>query len=275
MDEAKAGEGVGVGEGERRWVEVDDIRIHYRECGPERPGPQGDPAPLVLVHGGFATADSWQAQIEAFRVQHRVIAPDSRAHGRTSDAAAPLTYERLADDLAGLLDALAIERANFIGWSDGGVSSLLLALQRPERVEQLVLLGTPYHIDNYRTPAAQLLGPAIGLIEHGVGVPGFNPRDLYRECAPDPEHWPDFVAKMRTMWLSSPTLGEEDLARVSARTLVVGVDHDEFLAPAVFERTAAAIPHAELGVIEGGNHFVAMQQPEETNALILEFLAKG
>ncbi len=117
------------------YAELDEIRMFYREGGAGQP--------VLLAHGGFANCDSWSQQFPALTQHHRVIAPDSRGHGRTGDGPGPISYPRLAEDWLALLDQLSIDRAIFIGWSDGGTASLHLAIHHPDRVRGLVLIGAP------------------------------------------------------------------------------------------------------------------------------------
>jgi len=131
-------------------VRTDDIEICCYDYG--RVDDRG--TPVLLLHGGFGVSESWPGQIPALATRRRVLAPDSRGHGRTTLGKRPITYRRMGTDAADLLDSLGVGPAHVVGWSDGGCSAIGLALQRPDLVRSLALLGTPVHADDY-TPAAR------------------------------------------------------------------------------------------------------------------------
>ena len=114
-------------------VKLGDSTLYYEV--------QGAGKPLILLHGGLASADAWVNQITVFAQHYRVIALDSRGQGRTTDAEAPITYHRIAEDTVGLIDYLGIDAAYVVGWSDGGIVGLDLAIHHPERVIALVAYG--------------------------------------------------------------------------------------------------------------------------------------
>ena len=97
--------------------------------------------PLLLIHGTGRSIADWGAQIGYFRRRYRVIAMDSRDHGRSEDSAGSLTYERMTDDLAALLEHLKTGAVNVLGWSDGGIEALLLGIGHPARVKKIAALG--------------------------------------------------------------------------------------------------------------------------------------
>ncbi len=254
--------------GEGKYAEIDDIRMYYQDFGNE------DRAEAVLlIHGGFAFGDVWFYQIPDLAAKYRLIVPDSRGHGRTADSSKPISYAQMASDMAELLDHLGIEKAYVIGWSDGGDVGLHMALEHPSFVDKLVLFGTPYNISNYPPEVFDDLKEFLESAKQGEVKGLLNPKTLYKRLAPDPDHWPVFCDKMREMWLNSPTLTEEDLGRITAPTLVISVDRDEYLPPEVFEATARSIPNATIGRIPQGTHFVMMEYPDETNELLLDFLS--
>lgn len=101
--------------------------------------------PLVLLHGGAVFLESFAVQIPLLARSHKIIAIDSRGHGRSARVEKPLNYDTLAKDVIVILAALEITQANFVGWSDGGNTSMAIALTYPERVRKLVLISANYH----------------------------------------------------------------------------------------------------------------------------------
>ncbi|MFM2358482.1 MAG: hypothetical protein RLY16_475, partial [Bacteroidota bacterium] len=101
----------------------------------------GNGKPLVLLHGNGGSISSMAAIIPYFAERYHVIAVDSRAHGKSTDESDSLSFEMMADDIAALLDTLKLDAANIIGWSDGGIVSLELAMRHPQKVKKLVSTG--------------------------------------------------------------------------------------------------------------------------------------
>jgi pimeloyl-ACP methyl ester carboxylesterase len=262
--------------GSYHYADVNDIKIFYWEFGERQSGET-----VLLLHGGFAFGETWMMQIPELAKKYRVIVPDSRGHGRTSDSKEPISYALMADDMVQLLSGLDIEHAHVIGWSDGGVIGLHLAIDYPEIVDKLVLLGTPYHVDNYSPAVYDALvstlqdlreGKALKLTFKGLTTIPLDARSIYEVLSPDPGHWTLFVDKMTVMWLNSPTFTPEELKTIEAPTLVISVDHDEYLSPEVFQTTASSIPCSTLGRIPKGSHSVAIEYPSKVNRMITDFL---
>ncbi|MBU0992014.1 MAG: alpha/beta hydrolase [Proteobacteria bacterium] len=126
--------------GSCHYADVSDINFFYSEYGTK----QAEET-ILLLNGGFAIGETWIMQIPALAAKYRVIVPDSRGHGRTSDSFAPISYALMAEDMVNLLLYLDIDKTHVIGWSDGGVIGLHMAIDHPEVVSKLVLFGTPYH----------------------------------------------------------------------------------------------------------------------------------
>ena len=145
-------------------VEADDICIHYHCYS------RGEP--IVLLHGGFMFSETWAGQIPALAHGHRVIAMDSRGHGRTTLGTQPLTFRRMAEDTAALIDKLRLGRVHLVGWSDGGCTALALAMDRPELVRSMTLLGTPFSTENYSEEAKHKI--ASMLLPHSLSMLGMT-----------------------------------------------------------------------------------------------------
>jgi len=249
-------------------VGVDDISIYFNSYG------VGEP--VLMLHGGFAYAETWLGQVLALAGDYRVITPDSRGHGRTSLGERPITYRRLADDFIEFIEKLGLGPVHLVGWSDGGCASIALALQRPDLVRSMVLIGTPYNTDNYTEEAKGLLRDFLD--PESLELRFF--KSIRWLLAHEPYSWRPFLERMTEMWLELPDFTLEDLNGIEAPTLVVACDRDEFLSLTddplqVFKDTAAAIPKGRIGVIRGGTHTVMLEKPHEINGLILRFLEEA
>lgn len=231
-------------------IVVGDVTIYYEGFGS---GP-----PVLVLHGGLGSLVDMRHQIESLAKNHFVIAPDSRGHGRSTDSAAPLSYAEMAEDVHALLDRLAIRKADIVGWSDGGIIGLTLALRYPERVGRLVVIGANFD-------------PA-GLVNPPPPDPPIPPAPrLYRWTAPDPAHWPVLYRKVTTMWRTQPHFTLDELGRIRSPTLVIAGEFDA-VQRAHTDALAAAIPGAREYIIPGATHQVPITHSAAVNAQILPFL---
>ncbi|MGI8333992.1 alpha/beta fold hydrolase [Actinomadura scrupuli] len=228
----------------------------------------GDGDPLVLLHGGLATVESWGAQIPALAGHYRVHVPERRGHGRTPDVEGPITYAAMAGDTIGYLEALGLRRAHLVGWSDGAVVAVLVALRRPDLVGKLVLIGQFFNRDGERPESR-------AMTEAWAAEPPREFRMFYDPYSPDgPAHFPVVFAKMMRLWREEPDLDLAELAAIAAPTLVMQGD-DDVVTVEHSAAVARAVPDAQLAVVPGASHALPLERPELVNRLILEFLAPG
>jgi pimeloyl-ACP methyl ester carboxylesterase len=240
-------------------AEIDDVEIYYETYGERRTGVR----PVLVLHGGTGFIETMHYQIRALAGTRFVVAPDSRGHGRSSDGEGPLHYERMADDMLDLLDRLEIPQADIVGWSDGGIIGLILAMMHPARVGRLVTSGSNYHVDGIASVPPDDLSPEADAMAAA--------RRFYERVAPDPEHWPVFFGKIVHMWRTEPDYRETDIGRISAPVLVVAGEFDS-VERSHTDAMAAAIPDARTAIIPGATHFVPLEDPTAFNAAMLEFL---
>ena len=228
---------------------------------------EGTGPPLVLLHGGFCTNATWAPQRADFAAKHTLYLPERRAHGHTPDVAGPLHYADMARDTADFLERVVKSPAHLCGWSDGGITALLVAIARPELVAKLVVVGAQFE------PSFAFASMA-GFENLKPDSPDLDTfRILYEAASPDgPAHWPEVVAKMIAMFRTEPQIPLEDLAKIKSRTLVLAGDDD--LTPIEHQASLArAIPDAELAIVPRASHALLMEKPQFANALILDFLA--
>lgn len=244
----------------RGYANIDDVRLYYED--------HGEGYPVLLLHGGtLSGAESWSQTIPALATGFRVIVPDSRAHGRSTDSAKPLSYDLLTDNVVELMDFLKIEQAHVVGWSDGGVIGLDMALRYPGRLKKLVAYGTNFHYS--------------GLPEHVVEMTRNLSPDtwqtwvadlVYRNIAPDPTQEAVLLSKVRDMWLSQPTWTIDDLARIRAPVLILEDSLGNAIRPEHTRAMQGAIPGARVELIDNTDHQAPQVQAATFNRLVLEFL---
>ena len=243
------------------YVDIDGVNTWYDEVG--------DGEPLVLLHGGLSTNETWAAQIPEFAAGFHVIAPERRGHGHTADVPGAFTYAAMAADTIGVLDKLVAGPAHLVGWSDGGIVGLMVSIARPDLVRKLVVIGATYDTAGAVPEVEEMFAH---MEPHGDEMEAF--RGLYEQHSPDgPEHWPVVFAKFVEMIRREPHIPIEDLALIVAPTLIVVGDDDLV----TIEHSATlyrSIPNSELAVIPGASHAVLMEKPELLNRIVVDFLAK-
>ena len=242
------------------YVETGRVRTYYEVNG------SGDP--LILSHGGMCTAETFDGQTGALAEHFRVYLPERRGHGRTADVPGPITYEIMAQDTIAFIEALGIERAHLVGWSDGALVGLLVARWRPELVGKLVLIAQGVNWEGLRP---ELAGVA-GHMTKAMMPPPLTA--AYEALSPDgPSHLDVVLEKLLALWNTDPAFPLSDLERVAAPALVLAADGDVTLSIEHAAAMARALPDAQLAVVPGTSHAVPMEKPELVNRLILDFLA--
>ena len=239
-------------------VNVNGASIHYAKYGTDNSDP------VLLLHSGLGAAEDFGGQISAIAEKYQVIAIDTRGHGRSTGDDQPYGYELLASDVTGVMDALGIDKAAIVGWSDGGNIGLHLAINDPDRLTKVFALGANYHTSAARPSVFSdaLVGAYVG---HAAAQ--------YAQISPTPDAWEGFSGKVFAMWGSEPAFTEEQLAGVTVPFLVAAGVYEEAIDEAHTKRMAELIPGAKLLLVENASHFAHWQQVEEVNKAILEFLA--
>ena len=231
------------------------IKIHYAIYG------QG--SPVVFLHGGLANTDYWGNQVPAVAAHHTVILIDSRGHGRTTRDERPYGYDIMADDVVAALDALKIPKADVVGWSDGGILGIDLALRHKDRVGKVfafaantVTSGVVEGVEKNPTFAAYIDRAGHEYVEHSA----------------TPKEYDAFVDQISKMWADQPNWTDDQLKAIDTPILVVDGDHDEAIKRAHTEYIAATIPRAGLLILPNVSHFAFLQDPDQFNFAILHFL---
>ena len=119
---------------------VNDIKMYYAIFN------KGGKEPVILLHGGFVSSDYWSFEVPLLSKTHKVVVVDNRGHGRSTMSEQPFSYNLMASDVLQLMDYLKIEKASIVGWSDGGIIGLILAIHHPERINKLFTYGTNYNL---------------------------------------------------------------------------------------------------------------------------------
>ena len=240
---------------EAGYAKVNGIDMYYAVYG------SGDP--VLLIHGGLGHADIWASQVAELSRTHKVIVADSRGHGRSTRTAEPFGYELMASDYLALLDQLKIDKIAVVGWSDGGIIGIDIAMKHPERLTRLYA-----HAANVTTDGVD---PGVETNKTFGAYIERSGKD-YARLSSTPDQYDAFVGQISEMWKTQPNWTKEQLATITAPTAIVLGDHDEAVTRKHTEYMASIIPGAELIILPNTSHFAMLQAPEEYNRSVLEFI---
>jgi pimeloyl-ACP methyl ester carboxylesterase len=239
-------------------VELGNITMYFEAHGTGQP--------VVLLHGGFGSADLWANQIPTFSERYHVIAPDSRGQGRTTDSDVPFSYHLMAEDTIRLMDYLGVEAAYIVGWSDGGIIGIDLAIHHPERVKALVAFGANISPEGYQDSFLEYVRNAtVDDIKLMVG-------NTYLEMMPDPERLPIILEKLRTLYLTEPNFTSKELATITAPTLILDGQNETVIRLDHPQTILESIPNAQLVILPNVGHSAITENPTTWNNAVLDFL---
>jgi pimeloyl-ACP methyl ester carboxylesterase len=237
------------------YAPVNGVEIYYAIYGE---GP-----PLIMLHGGLANSDYFANQIPAFAEDYAVIVMDSRGHGRSSRDARPYSYGLMASDVVALMDYLKIPKASIVGWSDGGIIGLEMAMNYPERVDKLFAFGANTNVAGLKPNIDK--NPVFSKYIERAGKE-------YARLSKTPSEYEAFVNQISQMWATQPDYKPEQLAKINARVVISDGEHDEAIRPEHNVAMTKAIPGAKLVILPGVSHFAFLQNPALFNIAVLAFL---
>ena len=272
-------------------VTVGSIELYYEE--------QGSGDPMLLIMGLAADSRAWMFQVPDFARHYRTIAFDNRGVGRSAKPVGPYTIHQMADDAAGLLDALGIARAHVVGVSMGGMIAQELVLRHPERVRGLVL-GCTYpepdaDVERQRQFSITKFGGSVSATgEMRIDLNALDPMMFFQHLLPSVFNQefierdigkllPLFTGALEYGFSLEAILGQVEavmghrttdrLHTIKAPTLVITGDADRLVPPANSDILAKHIPNAKLVKVAGGSHGFNFETPEIFNRAVLDFLA--
>jgi pimeloyl-ACP methyl ester carboxylesterase len=235
---------------------VNGIRLWYAVFG--------HGAPVILVHGGLANANYWGLQIPALARQYEVVVLDSRGHGRSTRTDAPITYGLMAADVLALMDYLHVGKAALVGWSDGAIIGLHIAIHHPERLTKLFAFAANSDPSGVKDVNKSPVFTAY--IERAARE--------YEKLSPTPGQFKAFLANITNMWATQPHFAADQLRRITVPTWIVDGDHDEAIKREDTDHMAALIPGAGELILPEVSHFAFLQDPVQFNQSLLHFLAR-
>jgi pimeloyl-ACP methyl ester carboxylesterase len=239
---------------ESGYAPVNGIRVWYAEFG------RGEP--VLLLHGGLANSNYWGNQVPALAESYRVIVADSRGHGRSTHDERPYGYDLMASDVLGLMDFLKLPKAAVVGWSDGAILGLDIAIHHPERLSKLFAF------------AANSDPSGVADIAQSTVFNAYIARaeKEYQVLSPTPDQYKSFVDQISKMWETEPHFTAEQLRVITVPTWIVDADHDEAIKRENTEFMANEIPDAGLLLQPQVSHFSFLQDPRQFTGDVLHFM---
>ena len=236
-------------------AEVNGIKMYYAIYG------KG--SPILMIHGGLGHGDLWANQVKVLMTSHKVVVADSRGHGRSTRDKQGYSYALMASDYLALLDKLGIKKTALVGWSDGGIIGLDIAIHHPERLTKLFAHAANATTDGV-DPAVEK-NATFGLYVERMAAD-------YSKMSPTPKQFNGFVEQISHMWATLPAYTKAQVASIKVPTAIVLGDHDEAITRKHTDYLASTIPGAKLIILKSVSHFAMLQDPEGYNKAILDFL---
>jgi pimeloyl-ACP methyl ester carboxylesterase len=237
------------------YAPVNDIQLYYAIFGKGKP--------LILLHGGLGNMENFGNQIPAFANDFEVIAVDSRGHGRSTRSRQPYSYALMASDVIALMDYLQVPKASIVGWSDGAIIGLDIAIRHPERVDKLVALAANFSVSGLREEVKQ-----NATFNHYFELA----KQDYNRLSSTPDQYHEFLAAIRKMWRTQPHYSAQQLASIKSPTLIMDGEYDEVIKRSHTEELSHLIPNSKLEILHDVSHFAMFQNPNEFNSKVLAFL---
>ena len=236
------------------YAPVNGIKIWYAVFGHGQP--------VILLHGGLANSNYWGNQVPALAKHYQVIVMDSRGHGRSTRNEQPYGYDLMASDVVGLMDFLKIQKAAIIGWSDGAILGLDIAIHHPERLTKLFAF------------AANSDPSGVADISKSDVFNAYIARAAkeYEHLSATPTQYNAFLDQIGKMWATQPNFTEAQLRGITTPTWIVDADHDEAVKRENTEYMAKMIPNSGLLLQPEVSHFSFLQDPQQFTNDVLHFL---
>ncbi len=251
FDTTKYGRNPAVG----KYADIRGFKMYYETYG------KGEP--LLIIHGNGGSINNFLFQIPYFAKSYQVIIADSRAQGKSVDSTDSLSYEMMTDDLNALLDKLNLKQCYVIGWSDGGINGLLLAIRHPDKVKKLAVTGANLW------PDTTAVAPFVYHFAMNMNKQLTDSLKKLKTPAPKLKN----EIKLAHLLSYEPHIKVEDLGKINCPTLVIGGDHDVIL-PAHTMLIAHAIPKSYLWILPNSGHSTPIYYKDMFNQVVGDFFTK-
>lgn len=252
---------INYGSNKGKYISIDNTKIYYEEYG------KG--VPLLLLHGGLGSIADFQLVIPVLSKYYRVIAADRPGHGR-SEQADSLSYQLMADYTSKMIDIMKLDSVYVLGWSDGGMTALLLTLDRKDKVKKVLVSGASISFNGLNQDAQDFV-PYL--------TPEYVEKEMkdwlveYRNKSPQKDNWKKFIVDIRKLWMTKTIIPEEKLKQIAIPTMIVLGDHDGIALEHGIQMYRL-ISRSSFCVLPATTHFVFNERPELINKIAIDFFKK-
>ena len=245
----------------KAYLPIQGSKIYYETTG------QGEP--LLLLHGGLGTNEDFAHQTAELAKHFKVYAFERPGHGHTADVPGPFSFDSMTRYTTDFIETMKLAPAHLVGWSDGAIVALLVAISRPDLVKRIVSIGGSFSPDSLTPGTTEWLRKATPEDFQKV-EPALIER--YGLVSPDgSSHFPIIFEKTKRLWLEEPNIQPDELAKITLPVLVMAGDRDAVTAEHTLQ-LFKSIKNAQLCIIPGTTHFLLSEKPDAANRAILEFL---
>lgn len=227
---------------------INGVELYYAIYGKGRP--------VILLHPGLGNGDYWANQVGPLSQDYQVIVVDLRGHGRSTGSDQPLTYELMADDVVRLIKTLNIKQPVIVGWGDGAVVGLEMAMRYPKRIGKLVAFGLTYDVSGQQ-PGVDQTQTFIDYVHKAVAD--------HRKLSPQPGRSEATFDQLEALWAVAPRHTPADLGKVKTPTAVIAAEYDEWVTIQHMEEAARLLPNSQIVVLPRTSHFAPWQAPKTFN----------
>lgn len=240
----------------------DSTRIYYEVYGSGKP--------LVLLHGGlYGDISEYGRLIPALAKQFMVIAIGTRGHAKSEIGHKPYTYHMMAEDAYAIIQHLTKDSILLLGFSDGAVQAMDLAIHHPGLVKKMVFAGGNISAASYRPGLIEELKKLNGSSLE-KDDPGFV--SDRKKLMPEPQRWDEFVELLKQAWVNQVAFTDDEIKNIICPVMVTAGDRDRYNSIESFVRVYKLLPHAQLAIIPNADHIIFYRQPELMEKLVLDFL---
>lgn len=243
---------------ESGFAEVNGIEMFYSIYG------KGKGAPILLIHGGLGSGDVWSFEVPDLSKKHEVIVADSRGQGRSTRNKDKLTYHLMAEDYVALLDFLKTGKVTLVGWSDGGIIGLDIAMHHPDVLRRLFAQAPNV------TPDGLTSIPVVDPPQEESTVPLEEPPLSKVERQQKARE-----RTFRKLWATEPHYTRDDLSHITVPTVIAIGDHDPVIKPEHIAYIVDSIPGARLVVLKNVGHPANEQDPKQYLDAVKTFMRGG
>lgn len=241
-----------------RYIKIDDVKLHYKMWG------KGEP--VLLLHGAMEYWRSWKNQIPVLAKNHKVIVVDTRGHGESTFTDRELSYDLFANDMNQFITLLGYDSINVVGFGDGAIIGMMMAIRRPGSVKRLVAIGS-----NLKADTTAVYPDVLEKVKQwDYEKMAFYLQVKFKEN-PNPLQLKEMARRMQKLLLTQPNMNYDDLDKVICPTLVMAGDRD-LIKPMHTQFIFENLPIGQLCIIPGATHYCISEKPSIVNVAINDFL---